>query len=193
MHELNKPVRKAEVYDDLPSIDSHDEDEDSWDSNISDEDSEISGDEDGDNLSVDDYSDKSANSDEEMPYEINPRKQRREPAKPMEIQRLPIKLADGKIQRTGIKAVIPTSQEDTPSEPVESDSEEDEEKAPRWRVEDVSTGARFGRPAVVDVLKTNSRRAKVELAKDQIAGICQEIVSDPENNVCHSFNPFLFI
>ncbi|KAH9484302.1 Nucleolar complex protein 3-like protein [Psilocybe cubensis] len=182
LHELNKPVRKPEVYDDLPSIDSHDEDEESWDSNMEDEDSEILSDED-DNHSIVAYSDKTAGSDEEMPYEINPRRLRQEPAKPTEIQRLPIKLADGKIQRTGIKAVIPASQEDIPSEPEESDSEAEERETPRWRVEDVSTGARFGRPAVVDVLKTNSRKAKIDMAKDQIAAICQEILADPENNL----------
>ncbi|PPQ78071.1 hypothetical protein CVT25_015605 [Psilocybe cyanescens] len=183
LHELNKPVRKAEVYDDLPSIDSHDEDEDSWDSNMEDKDSEFSGDEDDYDLSLDDHTEQTGNSDEEMPYEINPRKRRREPTKPTEIQRLPIKLADGKIQQTGVKAVNPNSQLDVLSEPEESDSEEEEEETPHQRVEDVSTGARFGRPAVVDVLQTNSRKARVEMAKDQIAGICQEIVSDPENSL----------
>lgn len=171
--------------DDLPSINSDDEDdEDSWDSNI--EDSDISGDENDDlSLEGDGYSVQSENSDEEMPYETKPRKPQREP-EATELQRLPIKLADGKIQRTGIKAINPNSKPEVPSDSDEdeSDSEEEQEEPPQHTTEDVSTGARFGRPAVVDVLKTNSRKAKVEKAKEQIAGICQEILADPENSVC---------
>jgi nucleolar complex protein 3 len=122
-------------------------------------------------------------SDTEMPYENAPRKRRPswdEDKKRSEVQSLPIKLADGKVQMTGVKAGVAFADSDTTSE-----SEEDEiipEPEPR-RTEDVSTGARFGRPAVVDILTTKSRKARVEAAKEQIAGICQDIVADPENSV----------
>ena len=70
-------------------------------------------------------------------------------------------------------------------EEEEEESEEEEPEAPQdsFKVEDVSTGARFGRPAVVDVIMMKSRKARIQAAKEQIAGICQEIVSDPENSV----------
>ncbi|KAF9053640.1 NOC3p-domain-containing protein [Hymenopellis radicata] len=74
-------------------------------------------------------------------------------------------------------------------QPVEADTaeseDEDEEKpslpVTTWkRLEDVSTGARFGRASVVDVLTKGSRKTRIQQAKDQIAGICQDIVAEPE-------------
>ena len=62
-------------------------------------------------------------------------------------------------------------------------SHEEVEDTSRSRVEDVSTGARFGRPAVVDVIAQKSRKARIQGAKEQIAGLCQEILGDPENSV----------
>ncbi|KAF8959052.1 nucleolar complex-associated protein-domain-containing protein [Flammula alnicola] len=182
LHELTKPVRKTEVHDDLPSIDSHDEDGDSWSSNMEDDATDMSGDED---FSDDDaFSDASDDSDKEMPYETIPRKQRADSSEPTEVQRLPIKLANGKILQTGTKPMTTatkTRRREDAEEPEDSESEEEEE-APR-RVEDVATGARFGRPAVVDVLQTKSRKARVEMAKEQIATICQDILADPENSL----------
>lgn len=118
-------------------------------------------------------------SDEEMPYETVPRKRRAswEPEGNV-IERLPIKLADGRVQKTGIK-VAPQVVQDTSGE--ESDEEPPTEEAVGR--EDVSTGARFGRPAVVDIIGNKSRKARIQGAKEQIAGLCQEIVSDPENSV----------
>ncbi len=183
LHELTKPVRKPEVYDDdLPSLNSDDDSE--WDSDLPEDMSDASGDElsddeDGDNGA----SDYSNDSNEEMPYETIPRKPRAQSSEPTEVHRLPIKLANGKIQKTGMKPVSIK----TPQPPVEEDDddseEEDEEDEEEQKVEDVATGARFGRPAVVDVLSTKSRRQRVDMAKDQIAGICQEIMADPENSV----------
>ena len=183
LHELTKPVRKPEVYeDDLPSLNTDDDSE--WDSDLPEDMSDASGDEfsddeDGDNVA----SDYSNDSNEEMPYETIPRKPRAQSSEPTEVHRLPIKLANGKIQKTGMKAASIK----TPQRPVEEDDddseEEDEEYEEEQKVEDVATGARFGRPAVVDVLSTKSRRQRVGMAKDQIAGICQEIMADPENSV----------
>ena len=130
--------------------------------------------------SLGDMSDASDDSNEEMPYETIPRIQPTTVKTPDEIKRLPIKLANGKIQETGIKTMI--SRRPPSSEESEDVSESEVEEEPQ-RVEDVSTGARFGRPAVVDVLQTKSRKRRVEMAKVQIAGICQDILADPENGV----------
>ncbi|KAJ7285869.1 nucleolar complex-associated protein-domain-containing protein [Mycena rebaudengoi] len=183
LHRLNKPTatKKAARTDDLPSVDSHDE-EDDWSSDIH------TDDEDDDALSDDDSnaddpmasSASDLDSDAEMPYETAPRKRRPSWEAPADqgIQRLPIKLADGRIQKTGLKLKqLPTS-EDTDDD----DSEEEEQEEP-YRREDVATGARLGRPAVVDVIGNKSRAARIQGAKDQIASICQDIVSDPENSV----------
>ena len=117
----------------------------------------------------------------EMSYEAQPRKRRpswSESENEKGVGRLPIKLADGSLQQSAGKVILDESSES---------SEEEEEPTPRAPSpvrEDVSTGARFGRPAVADVLGMKSRKARVLAAKEQIAGICQEIIADPENSVC---------
>jgi nucleolar complex protein 3 len=180
LHRLNKPVRQASVHDDLPSLDSHDEENDSWSSGI-DEDSDDLPDEDSD------VSSEGSKSDEEMSYERLPRKRRPswEPEDETTIQRLPIKSADGRVHQTGGKIAVTN----TVTQPAEekSDSDEEHQDQPRTTREDVSTGARFGRPAVVDVVGNKSRKARIQGAKEQIAGICQEIVADPENSVSTLF------
>jgi nucleolar complex protein 3 len=125
-----------------------------------------------------------SDSDAEMPYETLPRKRRPswETQADTGIQRLPIKLADGRIEKRGTKSVplpVPTEE----SSGSDTDTVEIAKPAVPQR-EDVATGARFGRPAVVDVVSTRSRKARIQAAKEQIAGICQEIVADPENSVC---------
>lgn len=170
--------------DDLPSLNSDDE----LDSDLPEDMSDASDDSDFDDDDDDDAgSGHSDDSNEEMPYETVPRKARANSAEPTEVSRLPIKLANGKILKTGMKAVTTK----TVQQPEESEeSEEEEEEEPR-KVEDVATGARFGRPAVVDVLSTKSRSHRIALAKDQIAGICQEIMADPENSVSPYYQEFL--
>ncbi|KIM87032.1 hypothetical protein PILCRDRAFT_815467 [Piloderma croceum F 1598] len=187
LHQLNKPVRKP-VEDDLPSIHSHDEDEDSWSSGLDD-----------DAFSMSDSNDKISDasrtpsrvgldSDAEMPYEVAPRKRR--PSwnsdDDRNIHHLPTKLLDGRIQKsvnkpTAVHAVDGLD-DGTDDDAAEQDQEQAEMDA-RYRVEDVSTGARFGRPAVVDIIGNKSRKARIQGAKDQIAGICQEIIADPENSL----------
>ncbi|CAA7271730.1 unnamed protein product [Cyclocybe aegerita] len=174
LHELTKPVRKQPVADDLPSLNS-DHGEDDWSSGVDDLDSNLPEDENT-------FSDISDDSNAEMSYETQPRKRR--PSWDEEenaiVRRLPIKLADGKIQDTGRKEFRTVVSDRESSE--ESDGSEPEEEEAE-RIDDVSTGARFGRPAVVDVLQIKSRKQKVEAAKNQIAGICQEILADPENSL----------
>jgi len=180
LHELTRPVHKPRVYDDdLPSLHSDDgeEDEDEWSSNIDDDDFD----------SLDDTqsvfpteANDSDDSDAEMSYETVPRKLPSEwrTSERTEVRALPIKLADGKIKDKGVKVVLNETGDES-----ESDVGDKGEERGGTTVEDVSTGARFGRPAVVDVLQTKSRKQRVEIAKEQIASICQEILADPENSV----------
>ncbi|KAI0082699.1 nucleolar complex-associated protein 3 [Panus rudis PR-1116 ss-1] len=196
LHEQHKPVR-AQVKDDLPSIDSQDEDEDEddWSSGFgSDANANLSMSEAEDDLESDGASSSSERpkrrkgpqenaSDAEMEYEAVPRRRQpewdSESEKDEGIERLPIKLADGRVQKTKDKVYLPR---EASAEDESSESEEEHEQ-PRPVVEDVSTGARFGRPAVIDVIGQKSRKKRVQLAKEQIASICQEIVADPENSL----------
>ena len=203
---MNKPIRVA-VKDDLPSLDSDGDEDDGeeWSSGMeslgeeaSDDEEEeeeeegISEEEDG---SASDSSiprrrkeKRRESDDEEMPYETAPRKRRPswepESDKGQGIERLPIKLSDGRVLKTKSKVYLPQEEKEDSSDESDSSPPEEEES----RVEDVATGARFGRPAVVDVVGQKSRKARVQAAKEQIAGICQEIVADPENSV-RTFSP----
>ncbi|OBZ75212.1 Nucleolar complex protein 3 [Grifola frondosa] len=194
LYQMHKPVRKA-VEDDLPSIDSHDEDEESWDSEIGEDEEE---DADSQIWDSDGEASSSASTsaprkhrqkldlDGEMPYETLPRKRRPswEPESDKEkgIERLPIKLADGRIQKSGSKVFLDDEEESGLESDDDDADREAVEEQPRLR-EDVSTGARFGRPAVVDVIGNKSRKARLQGAKEQIAGLCQEILGDPENSL----------
>lgn len=211
LHQLHKPVRKP-VKDDLPSVNSGtedgdgdadaDADEEDWSSGISDSDGRAtdgiasnSEDED-DMISVAESSSAAAqrkrrrkpvqSDEEELMFETQPRKRRpgweSESESEKGIERLPIKLADGRIQKSGSKVVLNESSLDTDEE----SADENIESGPSPRFEDVSTGARFGRAAVVDVIGLKSRKERIQSAKEQIAGICQEILGDPENSVSSS-------
>ncbi|KAG1731914.1 CBF/Mak21 family-domain-containing protein [Suillus lakei] len=181
---LNKPVRQPKVDDDLPSIDSHDEDEEAWSSDIGDDADTIS------QSSVDDSdqdlsSEDDLDSDAEMSYERVPRKvqESREAKISRHIQGLPIKSADGRIHSTGKKIAAPPSSDEEGGSDTDESAEEQEMPAEVNRIDDVATGARFGRPAVIDVVGNKSRTARIQGAKDQIASICQEIIAEPENSL----------
>ena len=176
LHEMTKPIQKREVHDDLPLLNSDDGSRDSEIESHQPDESE------GDESLPDTNSAISENSDDEMPYETAAHIRRHLWDSPKsEVQRLPIKLPDGRIKGIGTKVittktvVVHSEDEDNTSEP--------EFKSEPHRVEDVSTGARFGRFSVVDVLQTKSRKRRVEMAKVQIAGICQDILADPESSV----------
>lgn len=126
-----------------------------------------------------------------MPYETLPRKRRKswDSDEDRGISRLPIKLQGGVIQRSE-KKVIPRGQEKQEESSDEEVEQEKQEELPMR--EDVSTGARFGRPAIVDIISTKSRKARIQAAKEQIASLCQDIVADPENSVSRNF-PFYFM
>jgi nucleolar complex protein 3 len=181
-------VRGVPVDDDLPSVNSHTDDEEVWSSDIREDPSEVdSGLSEDDVFGEDEQSSKSrfrtkraaTDSDAEMSYEAVPR--RRRPSwsdGEVVIDRLPIKLRDGKIKRTGPKLVIHAqSEEESEEHPPEQWPE------PEPTREDITTGARFGRLSVIDVISNPSRKLRIQLAKEQIANICQEIVADPENSV----------
>jgi len=191
LQRLDRPLRKAPKDDDLPSVDSHTDDEEVWSSDLREELSEVDS-----GLSEDDPSPKdelsnssgpshprkrrpATDSDAEMSYEAVPRRRRPSWSEgDVVIDRLPIKHRDGKIERTGPKLVI--------REQSEEESDEDPpERRPGLEParEDITTGARFGRLSVIDVISNPSRKLRIQVAKEQIASICQEIVADPENSV----------
>ena len=188
---MDRPTRRVPVDDDLPSVNSHTDDEEVWSSDIredlSEDDSDLSED---DALGEDEQVDSSKirfrskrattdSDDAEMSYESISR--RRWPAwsdGEVVIDRLPIKLRDGKIRRTGPKLVVQAQ-----SEEQSEDHFPERWPEPEPTREDITTGARFGRLSVIDVISNPSRKLRTQLAKEQIANICQEIVTDPENSV----------
>ncbi|KAF7964822.1 hypothetical protein HWV62_2733 [Athelia sp. TMB] len=185
LHQLNKPVRKA-VEDDLPSLNSEDENEDEEDWNSDLDESSLGSGSDLDDEDAGQHAPDSDDSDAEMSYEAAPRKMVANSDDEENFNHLPTKLADGRIKKSESKptalAAVSKPQADE-SDDDDVFDEDEAERLERYRVEDVSTGARFGRPAVADVIANPSRKARVQAAKDQIAGICQEIIADPENNL----------
>lgn len=177
---MTKPIQKQELHDDLPPLlNSDGEDNGSWGSKVESHEQDDS----DDNESLSDTSSISEDSDDEMPYETSAHTRRHLWNSPKsEVQRLPIKLPDGRIKGIGTKVI--TAKTVTVSSEDEDSSMSGPESEPETpKVEDVSTGARFGRVSVVEVLQTKSRRHRIEMAKVQIAGICQDILADPENSV----------
>lgn len=176
MHKLNKPTRQP-VKDDLPDVSSHSEDDGDWDSNIGDDDlwegsSQTGG---GDSLGE--------RSDFEMPYETaaRPRRPSWDEDSENEVQRLPIKLLDGRVKNLGAKS------RGKPKEySSESDKEEALEASSPEPPEHSSPSGRLGRRSAVDLVTTKSRKERIHAAREQIASICQEIVGDPEDGVSYS-------
>jgi nucleolar complex protein 3 len=171
--------------DDLPSIDSGDEGEASWSSNL-----ETDADSESDVATTSSLDDTRKmpdgfDSDTEMPYEAVPRRRRPswDHGQNDTIPHLPIKLRDGRVQKVEDGGTTPSSQVKNvldEDEGVESDTSGRNEPA---TVEDISTGARFGRPAVIDVIRNSSRKARVQGSREEIALICQSIVAEPESSV----------
>ncbi|KAL5533307.1 hypothetical protein ACEPAF_5083 [Sanghuangporus sanghuang] len=192
LHRLIKPQQRIlDSGDDLPSIDSHSEDGESWSSGIEDDNGDVPIPSDDDyvsspsNHTTHQKRVRRASDDEEMPYESMPRKRRKSWAWDSDeeekgISRLPIKLQNGKIQKSEQKVILPDRDGQEESSAGELSNDENKESSIR---EDVSTGARFGRPAVLDVISIKSRKTRVQAAKEQMATICQDIIADPENSI----------
>ncbi|KZO99597.1 NOC3p-domain-containing protein, partial [Calocera viscosa TUFC12733] len=190
LHKLNKPAR-PKIEDDLPSVGEHTDDESPWEgvdggelSEEEEEDEELE--DDGISVEEDDEVAVAAapDSDIEQSYELKGRKRRREWEEddtPKPIGRLPIKLANGQVKRLkdldGRPAPPPVQEEES------SEEERVEEEVQEERTNNVATGNRFGRPAPSVVLSLPTRAERVGRAKEQIAGICQDIMADPENNL----------
>lgn len=189
---MTKPIRTKADDDDLPSVNSHDDDHELWDSDLeeysgSEDDSEDKSELESDNTG----SGKLASSDAEQTYERQPRPKNKlfDKDEIKGSERLPVKLPDGTIRKRGnVPAPAPQERSDSDSSDSGIDASSSVPKNHYGEhagtvVEDVSTGARFGRPAVVTVISTKSRKARIQGAKEQLAGICQEILADPENSV----------
>ena len=177
MHKLNKPIRQP-VKDDLPDISSHSEDGD-WSSNIGNDDLWEGSSQTGGGDCLDEHS------DFEMPYETaaRPRRPSWNEDSENEVQRLPIKLLDGRIKNIGVKP------RGKPKEySGESDKVEALETSSPEPPEDTTPSRRFGRCSAVDLVATKSRKKRIHAAREHIASICQEIVGDPEDGVSYS-NP----
>lgn len=122
-------------------------------------------------------------SDAEMPYEQLPHKRYTSwsdegETQTKKIKGLPIKLPDGTIRKSAKVLIM--------SDPEQSSDESEKEvllRKPETNVEDITTGARFGRAAIANIITKSSQRERVEAAKEQIASICQEILAGPENSV----------
>ncbi|KAG8913654.1 hypothetical protein FRC01_004440 [Tulasnella sp. 417] len=190
--ERPKPAKRRKLDDAPPA--SQDEDEEPWSSTLeslpgTDEEDDSDEDEAGDEGDTGDTKAGSSDSDEELTHERQGR------ARPTEWEpparqgpaRLPVKLADGTIKPTGNLPAPPSSDESEseaePVDPIESWAAAAGADSAASRREDVATGARFGRPAVVDLLKMTSRKAKIQRVKEELATICQDIVADPETNL----------
>ncbi|CAG7846656.1 SubName: Full=Related to NOC3 protein, required for maturation and intranuclear transport of pre-ribosomes {ECO:0000313/EMBL:CCA77808.1} [Serendipita indica DSM 11827] len=163
-----KPPPSASPLDDSSSDWSSGVDDIELDSNDSEDDGEAS--QDDEDSSVD-------SSDEEQSYERQPRGRstENEKEKRKTIPRLPIKLPGGQIQQTGVRegSVVSSGEEEEeePLRPIESSTKRN------------FTGARFGRASVADVVSIRSGRERGQAAREQIAGICQDILSEPENSL----------
>lgn len=190
--ERPKPAKRRKL-DEARSA-SGDEDEEPWSSTLeslpgTDEEEGDEMDEASDEGDTGDSKAGSSGSDEELAHERRgrPRPTEWEPPARQGPARLPVKLADGTIMPTGNLPAPPSSDESESEvdrvDPMESWAAAASADSAPHRREDVATGARFGRPAVVDILTMSSRKAKIQRVKEELATICQDIVADPESNV----------
>jgi nucleolar complex protein 3 len=175
--------------DDLPSVESSDEDEASLSSNL--ETSSYSESDDAATISSSNYHDSrrisnDLNSDTEMPYEALPRRRRLswDHDQNHRIPHLPIKLPNGLVQKVDNGASAMSSQTgDDLSDRDEKERLDFSGPQESTVVEDISTGTRFGRPPVIDIIGKTSRTARIREAREEIAFICQKIVAEPESSV----------
>jgi nucleolar complex protein 3 len=168
IHRLNKPTPKPLAHDNLPSansssVESHDSEPELFD------------------VATKSQASDSEEEDLERHYERTSHLLGRPPERPV-VERLPIKLADGRLIQTGVKD-LPRAYDIEEYETESSEPSEAEQDGRSLNAGDRFTGTRFGRLAVFDVVSQGSRKRRIEGAKDQIASICQEIVANPENSV----------
>jgi len=121
-------------------------------------------------------------SDIEQPYERLPRKVggiKDTEGKARLVPRLPIKLPSGQIQQTGVRQGSTESSDDgeEPDPPPQK---------PLKQNKRYFAGTMFGKASVGDVIRIQPRPERIQSAKEQIAEICQEIMSEPEKGVSDS-------
>ncbi|KAG0228530.1 hypothetical protein BGW41_003390 [Actinomortierella wolfii] len=112
-------------------------------------------------------------SDEEQDYEQAPRRPQGWDKK--QSTRLPIKLADGRIQELEDDRVAPSELKRMQEEEEEEDEEEASEEEPAEEEEEV--------PAEPVVQKKLSKKEQVAQKKEELAEIAQALISDPEGNI----------
>lgn len=175
------PYKTKEIKNNVLSLGSSGDDEDNsdWNSSI-----EYLGNSDHSDEGIEAPSSSAEDSEQERTYErkLQLKNAQEDEKRRKFVPRLPIKLPSGQIEQTGVREGSMKSSED-------EDEDEDEERAPMLQEmprSDVA-GARFGRKAVGDVVAIKNRSHRIQAAKEQIAGICQEILSEPEASVCPHF------
>ncbi|KAG8977789.1 hypothetical protein FRB90_008681, partial [Tulasnella sp. 427] len=191
--ERPKPAKRRKL-DETVSASADEDEEEPWSSTLEslpgtddEEDDEEEGNE--ENEDTGETKADSSDSDEELAHEREGRTRPTEWEPPARKgpARLPIKLADGTLKPTGNLPAPPSSDESESEgervDPIASWQAAAEADAAPSRREDVATGARFGRPAVVDLLKQSSRKEKIQRVKEELATICQDIIADPETNL----------
>lgn len=100
------------------------------------------------------------------------------------VARLPIKMSDGRIIKTGHR-LVPDENRNGEHIPESSDTENFSPE--QLKTEDAVTLA-----SVTTVLNV-PRQLRIQTAKEEIAQICQGILADPENSVCFSINLYTFV
>lgn len=130
---------------------------------------------------------KTNSDDEEASYE-NAEKRRRyvgsdseddDPSKGSKVNRLPIKLPTGEIQKVAGTSIVPP-QLKRPAKPVVESEDEQEEPEEEDLPEGHGLGKRWGRMAVADVVSIKNPMERKRAVKEQIASLGAEIVGGGE-------------
>ncbi|KAF8590512.1 nucleolar complex-associated protein 3 [Ramaria rubella] len=195
LHNLDKPARVASNKNDLPSLDSQDEGDWSDGDGVDSSSLQLSDDDGSDYFSPTNQVSQETNFNAEQPYERKARIRGAswEPRDAGIVSKLPIKLPDGRIVDTGKRTILKMGTANGDEAEAGSSNRQVRVPSETYIVEDVSTGARFGRPAIASVIGTSSRKLRIQMAKEQIAGVCQDILADPEGSLgllrrLHSFS-----
>ncbi|KAG9001125.1 hypothetical protein FRB94_004923 [Tulasnella sp. JGI-2019a] len=160
---LPKPVRPKHLEDDLPPVDDHSDDEEDWSSDfVSLEGSEID---------IGSEEEQIGSSEDELEDAYERRSRHTEENSKKGAARLPVKLLDGTVKHRGHRPAEIAEPESSEEESDDSDEETEQAAGPS------------GSQARVEAIPADSRKARVRSAQEEIAVICQEIVTDPENNL----------
>lgn len=173
---LPKPTKSKRIEAELPPIEDHSDDEEDWSSTYESPD-ELNFTMPKHKKIAEQTSDTSSDEGLEDTYERQPRALLEEDHKGS--ARLPVKLRDGTIRQTGNRPAKESESESEASE-GESHGEDDDVSEPTstWETP-VASGSQ--RPAIE--FGADSRKERIRRAQEELATICQDIVTDPEENV----------